>query len=79
MFNLCVPRSQQSEKLKIPTKSAPTLSREANNMDALDSKYKDHKDELLEVMDVSKQLLTMLTREGLLDIADCVKYQVCSA
>ena len=39
-------------------------------------KYKQHREEITHALTVSTELLTLLTREGLLDIADCVKYQV---
>ncbi|RUS86611.1 hypothetical protein EGW08_005627 [Elysia chlorotica] len=44
-------------------------------MDVLGLKYRQHREEVTHALAVSTELLTLLTREGLLDIADCVKYQ----
>ena len=45
-------------------------------MEALKVKYEQNRAEVLKSLDVSKELLEVMTRHGLVDIADCVKYQV---
>jgi hypothetical protein len=45
-------------------------------MEALKVKYEQNRSEVLKRLDVSKELLDVMARHGLVDIADCVKYQV---
>nr|KAG5690026.1 hypothetical protein BaRGS_013376 [Batillaria attramentaria] len=44
-------------------------------MEALKIKYEQNRAEVLAGLEVSKELLEVMTRHGLIDIADCVKYQ----